>query len=62
MTGELALVADLRARWLDMERRAEQLADPDLSSWVEQTLLAMLAVRDRLEQLDTAELEDEAAA
>lgn len=66
MTAELELlVADERTRWLDVERLADHVADPDLSGWVEQTTLAMLAVRDRLEQLRgrdlVAELERELA-
>lgn len=59
-------VADARTRWLDVERLADDAADPDLTAWVEQTTLAMLAVRDRLEQLRgrdlVAELERELAA
>jgi hypothetical protein len=60
------LVADARTRWLDIERLADHHADPDLTGWVEQTTLAMLAVRDRLEQLRgrdlVAELEQQLAA
>jgi hypothetical protein len=56
------LTADARARWLDVERLAEEVNDPDLSGWVEQTMLAMLAVRDRLEQLAAIEALEEVVA
>jgi hypothetical protein len=57
-----SLTADARARWLDVERLAEEVNDPDLNSWVEQTMLAMLAVRDRLEQLAAIEALEEVVA
>jgi Mn-containing catalase len=64
MHGDLLarLTTDARARWLDVERLAEEVNDPDLNSWVEQTMLAMLAVRDRLEQLAAIEALEEVVA
>lgn len=59
------LVADARARWLDVERFAEDAGDDDLHWYAQQAMLNMLAVRDRLEQLRgrdlVAELERELA-
>jgi hypothetical protein len=55
VAAALERVEAARERWIEVERLADDIGDECLAGWTEQVLLAMLRVRDRLEQLEHAD-------